>query len=174
MERVWLFDKLAVAVMRIDFLDPALSHLPDVRERGVRLELRPTDQSKTAATGSVYASPTVSLGPALCRVDLLESRPGACDRMHWHPTMSDGEPGDRVFDETIPDDPTGWVAARLRAADSLLPAEMRGDASYGADVDSIAAAADEIVGVVLDGLAWARRPWPEVEHDERGMAIGSR
>jgi hypothetical protein len=23
---------------------------------------------------------------------------------------------------------------------------------------------------VADGLAWAREPWPDVEHDERGMA----
>lgn len=37
---------------------------------------------------SVYASPGWALSPAVCRFDLLESRPGARDRMHWHPTIS--------------------------------------------------------------------------------------
>jgi hypothetical protein len=169
MEQVWLFDRLAVAVARIDFVDPAVAHLADARERGVRVEIRPTD---AVASGSVYASPAVSLRPAVCRLDLLESRPGGCDRMHWHPGMTDGEPGERMFEASMRDEPVAWVAARLQAVDRLLPPAVRADERVRADVAAIASHADEIVEAVRDGLAWAREPWPDVDHDERGMAVG--
>jgi hypothetical protein len=168
MERVWIFDKLAVAVMRIDFVDPAVADLPAARERGVRVEVRAAD---AATAGSVYVSPAISLRPAVCRLDLLESRPGACDRMHWHPDMTGGEPGERVFDESMRADPVGWVAARLRAVGELLPPELRDDDGYEPAAAAIANEADEIAAVVRDGLVWARRPWPDVDHDERGMAL---
>lgn len=90
MERLWLFDQLAVSVAEIDFLDPALADGGDVRERGVRVEVR---QARQLPAGSIYASPALSLSPAIARVDLLESAPGAADRMHWHPAMRAGEPG---------------------------------------------------------------------------------
>ena len=169
MEQVWLFDRLAVAVARVDFVDPAVAHLPDARERGVRVEIRPMD---AVATGTVYVSPAVSLRPAVCRLDLLESRPGGCDRMHWHPHMKHGEPGERVFEASMRDDPLAWVGARLQAVDRLLPSADRADDGFRADVAAIASYADEIVAAVRDGLAWAREPWPDVEHDERGMAVG--
>jgi hypothetical protein len=167
MERVWLFEKLAVAVMRIDFVDPAVAQLPDARERGVRIEIRPVD---VVAAGSVYASPAISLQPALCRIDLLESRPRAGDRMHWHPAMAQGEPDERVFDRELSDDPRGWVASRLRDIASLLPGDDAGDGRHDADAAAIAAATDEIVAAIDAGLAWARGPWPVADHDERGMA----
>ena len=174
-ERVWVFDNLAVAVARIDFIDPAVAHLPDARERGVRVEIRAAD---AVATGSVYVSSAISLRPALCRVDLLESRPGACDRMHWHPDMSAGEPRGRVFDESLSADPLGWLATRLADIASLVDYDGHRDADdrddrarYAGDASAVASAADEIVGAVREGLAWAREPWPAVDHDERGMAL---
>jgi hypothetical protein len=167
MERAWLFDSLAVTVAWIDFIDPAVAHEDDARERGVRLEVRRLD---AAADGTVYVSPAIALHPALCRIDLLESRPGAADRMHWHPDMTGGEPGKRTFDETMPSDPLGWVSARIRDLATVLPPDVRDDPRYLADIDAVAAAADEIVREVRDGLAWAREPWPDVDHDERGMA----
>ena len=163
MERMWVFDKLAVAMARVDFVDPEVAPLPDARERGVRIEVRPID---VVATGSLYASPGVSLRPALCRIDLLESRPGACDRMHWHPAMAGGEPDDRVFDPALSADPLGWLASRLRDIASLLPHSDRDDR----DAAEVAAVADEIVAATAAGLAWAREPWPVAQHDERGMA----
>jgi hypothetical protein len=167
MERAWLFDNLAVTVARIDFIDPAVAHEADARERGVRLEVRRLD---AVSDGTVYVSPAISLHPALCRFDLLESSPGACDRMHWHPGMADGEPGTRTFDDTMPRDPAGWVEARLGDISPILPAELRDDPRYRADAAAIADAAPEIVDAVRAGLAWARSPWPDVRHDERGMA----
>ena len=168
MERTWLFDRLAVSVATVDFLDPALAGELQARERGVRVEVRPV-WSSTA--GSVYSSPTLTLLPAVCRIDLLESAPGAADRMHWHPVMDEGEPGDRVFDPSIPADPLAWLAARLESLDEVLERAGVVDADgHDADVAAVAGASPDIVAVAREGLAWARQPWPVVRHDERGMA----
>jgi hypothetical protein len=166
MERVWVFDRLAVSVLRIDFIDPAVAHEPDARERGVRTEVRPVT---TDASGSVYASWTRTVEPGVCRIDFLESAPGKADRMHWHPDMSGGEPGERTFDTTMPPDPVGWLTTflRERLGDHLA---QRGVTDVGDDLTAIGEAADEVGAVVEAGLAWAREPWPDVEHDERGMA----
>jgi hypothetical protein len=167
MERVWVFDRLAISVLRVDFIDPAVAHEPDARERGVRIEVRPVT---TNAAGSAYASWTRTIEPGVCRIDLLESAPGAADRMHWHPDMTDGEPGERTFDTAMPPDPVGWVTTFLRdeLRDHLARQGVTGVAD---DLAAIGAAAEEI-GVTVDvGLVWAREPWPDVEHDERGMAI---
>lgn len=166
MERVWVFDRLAISVLGVDFIDPAVAHEPDARERGVRIEVRPV---ATDTSGSVYASWTRTIEPGVCRIDLLESRPEAADRMHWHPDMSEGEPGERRFDTAMPPDPVGWLTAFLRGGlgDHLA---SQGVTGIHDDLESIAAAADEIGAVVDSGLGWAREPWPDVEHDERGMA----
>jgi len=170
MERMWVFETLAVTVARIDFLDPALAGQRQARERGVRLEVRPVSW---VADGSVYAAPPVTLHPAVCRIDLLESAPGAADRMHWHPVMEEGEPGDRVFEESLPQEPFAWLAARLTHLDRVLDrAGVLDDARHGADLVAVADAASEIVAATRDGLAWARGPWPVVRRDARGMATG--
>lgn len=166
MERVWVFETLAITVATVDFLDPASADEPDARERGVRVEVRPLAWD---SSGSVYASPTLTMRPAVCRVDLLESRPGAADRMHWHPVMDAGEPGDRVLDLDMPADPVGWLAARLRRIEELL-AGAGASELHRVDVAAVAGASDQITAAVRDALAWAREPWPDVLHDERGMA----
>ena len=112
MERVWTFDRLAVTLRRVDFLDPAVAGQPDARERGVRVEIRP---AQTQTRGSLYASDVVTLDQGLCRCDFLESGPGKADRMHWHPEMADGEPGDRTFEASMPADPRGWLTSFLRS-----------------------------------------------------------
>lgn len=168
-ERCWLFDTLAVTLARIDFLDPA-SAAAQPRERGVRLEIRPVQAD---ASGSIYSSPGLALAPAVCRIDLLESAPGAADRMHWHPVMTAGEPGARQFDPSMPADPTGWLSDRLREVQALLGMSSMPDIERYADsARSIAEASAEIVDATRDGLDWARRPWPKVARDERGMARG--
>ena len=169
MERVWVFEHLAVAVRRVDFLDPALVGDPDVRERGVRVEVRP---AQVRVDGSVYASDSITLAPAWCRLDFLESAPGRADRMHWHPDMADGEPGERTFDVGMPADPQGWLTTFLRSGlrDHLVRTG-RDPSPSDADLAAIGETAHEIVRALADGLAWARAPWPEVAHDERGMAV---
>jgi hypothetical protein len=172
MERAWLFDSLGVTVAAVDFLDPELRSQPDARERGVRVEVRPTTSTQNG--GTVYASPPISLQPAICRIDLLESRPGAADRMHWHPAMRSGEPGDRTFDRALSADPIGWLGERLRDLDRLVGGTyVAAVAGFGADVGAVARVAGEIVDVVRAGLENSRTDWPDVEHDERGMAIAA-
>lgn len=168
MERSWVFGRLAVTVARIDFLDPAVADQSDARERGVRIEVRP---ATFAAVGSVYVSPTWTLEPAICRIDLLESAPGAADRMHWHPEMPDGEPGERTFDAGMPADPVGWLTAFLLDLGGFLTRSGHRDvAELGRDLEEIRATAPEIGADVAAGLLWARgTPWPEVDRDERGM-----
>lgn len=166
--RIYCFQKLAVTVEGVDFLDPAQAGEPDVRERGVRLELR--GLSESAEAGSVYASRAAWLSRGICRFDLLESRPHAADRMHWHPEMSDGEPGDRVFDADLSADPIGWMARTLRDVAPLLRRTGLDPAEHAADIAAMADSADEITGTVAKILAAAREPWPEVTRDERGLA----
>ena len=169
METAWLFDTLAVTVARVDFLDPAFASEPDIRERGVRLEIRPLQSEHI---GTIYVSSNLELRPALCRIDLLESAPGKADRMHWHPTMDAGEPGDRVFDTDIPADPLRWLSDRLGDVMDLLDRAGVPDAErHAASAAEITARRDEIVKAAREGLAWARKPWPDVSHDERGMAL---
>jgi hypothetical protein len=168
METAWVFETLAITVARIDFWDPALADDPHARERGVRVEVRPVEQ---VSGGSVYASPIVTMQPAVCRIDLLESRPGAADRMHWHPVMDAGEPCERVFDATIPSDPTGWLEHQLRHVEELLGGAGVDVARHSRDVAAVADRSGEILASANEGLAWAREPWPVVRHDERGMAI---
>ena len=168
METAWLFDTLTVTLSRVDFLDPEFAAAPDTRERGIRIEIRPTVAEHT---GSIYASPNLTLEPAVCRIDLLESAPGAADRMHWHPTMNAGEPGDRTFDDAIRVDPLGWLGERLSDVNSLLPEGVRDLDRHNRAVRDIADHRDEIVEAARHGLEWAREPWPEVQHDERGMAV---
>jgi hypothetical protein len=169
MERVWVFDRLAVSVRWIDFLDPAVAGEPDARERGVRIELRPAGST---LEGTIYASSTTTLQPGICRIDFLESAPGAADRMHWHPTMEVGEPGDRTFDDTMPPDPVGWLTHFLGSELGAFLTRRDVDAAgLRPDLEAVSGAADEIGRAVAEGLAWARQSWPEVEHDERGMAV---
>lgn len=158
MEIVWVFGGSAVTAVQIDFLDPALSNQPDVRERGVRVEIRPLTQGPM---GSIYSSPSISLAPAVLRIDLLESSPFAADRMHLHPDMVDGEPGDRTFDSTMSTDPIGWLRSYL---------ERQHDRVGSIDGEAIAKAADMIAAEAGRLLEKAREPWPDVTHDARGLA----
>lgn len=174
MEQAWVFETLAVTVARVDFHDPALADDPSARERGVRVEVRPVG---CVPRGSVYGSPGITLQPAVCRIDLLESSPGAADRMHWHPGMVGGEPGDRVFDADLPRDPLTWLGARLAHLDDLLaggtsarPDGPRAGVGVHGGAHAVAGHAEQILDAVRDGLRWARGPWPDVQHDERGMA----
>jgi hypothetical protein len=92
--------------------------------------------------------------------------------MHWHPTMHDGEPGDRTFEAAIPEDPPGWVSAQLGDLRGLLERAGAEEVdAWATDADALRAALPEIVEQVAAGLAWARQsPWPDLTHDTRGMA----
>lgn len=169
MEQAWIFERLAVTLARVDFLDPALADRDDVRERGARLEIRVVPAH---SAGSIYASRARHLQPAVCRIDLLESKAFAADRMHWHPVMESGEPGDRTFDVTMADDPLRWLSEHLRRADVLLaPSGTPIDEQMRADIKAIREIVPDIVAAAGRALEWARvEPWPDVTRDARGLA----
>lgn len=169
---MFCFGRLAVSVEDVDFVDPALADQPDVRERGARVELRPV-KAVDVNDASIYASQTVTGGPAMCRLDFLESVPHAADRMHWHPAMARGEPDERTFDEALSADPIGWLRTRLiDGAAFLRDAGVSDPRPYEADLAALAAGADDVVAQVERVLERARRPWPEAPaRDERGMAL---
>jgi hypothetical protein len=169
MERLWAFDGLAVTMRRVDFLDPALVGQPEVRERGARVEIKP---ARAQAQGSLYASDVLTVDQALCRCDFLESGPGKADRMHWHPEMALGEPGNRKFDADMPADPRGWLTTFLRSGlAGYLSRSGHDITAFTDDLAAIGDTADEIGRALDEALAWAREPWPDVEHDDRGMAV---
>lgn len=146
----------------MDFLDPALADQPDIdiRERGVRLEIRPMTVSNL---NTIYSSPMVSLKPAVVRIDLLESAPHKADRMHFHPDMIDGEPGDRTLDDYMAENPIDWLRSYL-----MRLHECVGQADGGA----VAEASEAITRETASLLEEARQPWPVVVHDERGLVVG--
>lgn len=158
MMRIWTWDNAAVTLALTDFLDPALAEQPDARERGVRLELC---EITWGPIDSVYSSPAATLQPAIVRIDLLESAPHKADRMHYHPDMVDGDPGDRVFVPEMPEDPIGWLRDFLTDLRKWVGAD---------DASAINTASTEIASEAERLLDIARQPWPSVVHDERGLA----
>ncbi len=169
MEHIWAFSSSAVTVCAVDFLDPAVAGEPLARERGARVEVRPL---RWRPAGSIYASSALHLEPAVLRVDLLESSPGAADRMHWHPGMRDGEPRGRTFDRDLSADPRRWLEDFLSGVSQGDVAGLEPAVSTGlrADGPAISAAAYDIVDRAMRVLDEAREPWPDVTRDERGLA----
>ena len=87
--------------------------------------------------------------------------------------MLDGEPGDRTFDPAMPKDPAAWLGTRLHEVDIVLKRSgMPNVDRHRGAVASIRDSAEEIVDAARQGLAWASEPWPDVDHDERGMVLG--
>ncbi len=167
--RLFLADRLCVSVEDVDFLNP--NRLEDGRECGVRLEIRFVQADDFP--GSIYASRGLSVGRAVCRFDLLESAPGAQDRMHWHPDMPNGEATARLFDDDLRADPLAWLSRRLTdAVGTLELAGVDDPKRYARDAETLAGQAEAIVAEAAAGLDRFRKAWPEVAgRDERGMAI---
>ncbi|MCX2731785.1 hypothetical protein OOZ19_16200 [Saccharopolyspora sp. NFXS83] len=164
MHVVWKFGLLAITAEEVDFRDPAGTG-PDVRERGLRIEFRVVDDHHE---GSIYASDRWTVRPAFCRLDLLESGPGRADRIHWHPDVRDGEPGDRVFDTALTADPVAWIRERLQD----LPAFLRrtGEPDLEVEQEDLNAELEGVLAWIEHALDHSRRPWPVATHDERGLA----
>ncbi|SOE10458.1 hypothetical protein SAMN06272775_1500 [Streptomyces sp. 2323.1] len=163
-------NRLCVSVEMLDFVNP--NRLQDGRECGVRLELRLSEPD--TLPGSIYASRALSITRGVCRFDLLESAPGAQDRMHWHPEMPNGEGRKRLYDDELARDPMGWLGRQLRDAIGLLKTGGVDAAErFADDARLLARMADDIVADATDTLSRSRRtPWPPVERrDERGMAL---
>lgn len=132
---VFAFQRLAVTVEDIWFFEPDPYPGEEGAERGIRLEVRVLD--RLPQTGSIYSAYPVHLSTAIWRADLLESMaagPGARDRMHFHPLMADDEPGDRVFEPAIREDPFGWLERQLSDPAAILEPKLGPAGEYADDL----------------------------------------
>jgi hypothetical protein len=115
----------------------------------VRVELRLLE--RFPRHGSVYAAQPFRIGTAIWRADLLESvaaGPGSADRMHFHPLMTDSEPGRRVFDVAIPADPIGWLTEQLGGLEELLVGKVEQIEDFASDADALRSEASHIGAAV--------------------------
>ncbi|MEO6702250.1 MAG: hypothetical protein ABI140_02455 [Jatrophihabitantaceae bacterium] len=168
--QIFLAQRLCVSVEDVDFLNP--NRLQDGRECGVRLELRLAEADTLPA--SIYASRGLSVSRGLCRFDLLESAPGAQDRMHWHPEMPNGEGRKRLYDDELSAHPLAWLHSMLTDGLGLLATAGIPDVErFAADAKVLARLSDAIVADTGTRLNRMRSViWPVVERrDERGMAV---
>jgi hypothetical protein len=155
---VFCFDRLAVTVKDMYFVDPDPAPGQEGPERGVRVELRLL--APEPWRGSVYASQRIVVDTSLLRVDLLESverGPGSRDRVHHHPVMSGDEPGQRVFDRALTADPLGWLRGRL--ADPLAALARAGiddPDGYRESAAELAGSLDQVVDAVATSLRRVR------------------
>jgi hypothetical protein len=115
------FDRVAVLVGDLYFVDPEPIEGQQSPEHGVRLELRLLDRGPLR--GTIYAAQPIEVGQPVWRADFLESvdgTPGSYDRTHHHPAFSGWDPGDRVFVRELSADPLGWLAGKLSDLNALL------------------------------------------------------
>jgi hypothetical protein len=144
---VFGFDRVAVVVGDLYFVDPEPHAGQEGAEHGVRLELRVIERGEPR--GSIYAATPISVDRPVWRADLLEAVGGRpFDRTHHHPVFTDWNPGRRVFVRELSADPLGWVAARLADLPGLLAeAQFPPDTAGPGDAAELRLAAPEIVDV---------------------------
>jgi hypothetical protein len=117
------FDRVAVVVGDLYFVDPRPAKGQEGAEHGVRVELRVLERG--ALRGSIYSAQPIEVGQPIWRADLLETvdgRPGSFDRTHHHPVFRGWDPTSRVFARELSADPLGWLGERLADLDGLLAA----------------------------------------------------
>ncbi|GAA0909365.1 hypothetical protein [Virgisporangium aurantiacum] len=142
---VFGFDRVAVVVGDLYFVDPEPHPGQEGAEHGVRLELRVIERGEPR--GTIYAATPIGVDRPVWRADLLEAVGGKpFDRTHHHPVFTDWNPGHRVFLRELSADPLGWVAARLADLPALL-AEAKFPAGTAGpdDAAELRRAAPEIV-----------------------------
>jgi hypothetical protein len=144
------FERAAVLISDLYFIDPNPLPGQESPERGVRLEVRLLDRGELH--GSIYSAQPIAVGQPVWRADLLESEdsPGSLNRAHHHPQFSeDWDPGQRVFEKAMRADPPGWVGEQLADLEGILKrAGVDVDGALARDAVSVRAAAGEIMATV--------------------------
>ena len=156
---VFGFDRTAVVLSDLYFVDPNPLRGQESPEHGVRLEVRRITPGPLK--GSIYSAQPIEIGDLIWRADLLESvdgPPGSFNRTHHHPGVSRGvEPGKRVFDKGLSAAPVEWVGHQLADLAGILDqAGVGGDPADDADAQSLR----DILPEVLEVLGQAHRPCP--------------
>jgi hypothetical protein len=144
------FERVAVLVGDLYFVNPSPLPGQEGAERGVRLELRMLE--RRPLQGGIYSAQPIGVERPLWRVDLLESvdsPPGSLDRAHHHPAFDGWEPGPRHFVPELSAAPVDWLAAQLADPEAVLERAGVAAGEVGAgDVKAVREAAAEIVDAV--------------------------
>jgi hypothetical protein len=115
------FERVAVAISDLYFVDPHPMPGQEGAERGVRLELRMLERGELH--GSIYSAQPITVDKPIWRADLLESAdgpPASFDRTHHHPQFTDWDPSPRQFVPELSADPVAWVCAKLADLEGVL------------------------------------------------------
>lgn len=146
MLQVFGFDRIGVVVGDIYFINPAPAKGQEGPERGVRLEVRMLELGEL--TGSIYSARPITIAEPVWRADLLESAdgiPGSLNRAHHHPGMRGWEPGKRVYERALNNDPVGFVGMMLSDLEGLLvQAGIEVDATLSADAERLRGAVPDV------------------------------
>jgi hypothetical protein len=171
---VFGFDRVAVVLGDLYFVDPDPAPGQESPEHGVRVEVRFIEPQQHG--GSIYAARPILVSEPVWRLDLLESvdgKPGSFDRTHHHPLMRGYEPGSRKFERELSSDPLGYLAGRLRDLPGLLEqAELPADRASDEDRRQLHGSVDDIVAATGAMLERVRRGElaQAAEPDESGLA----
>jgi hypothetical protein len=156
---VFGFERTAVVLSDLYFVDPHPMPGQESPEHGVRLEVRQLGAGELK--GSIYSAQPIEIGELIWRADLLESvdgPPGSLDRAHHHPHFRGWNPGRRAFDPELTADPVRFVADQLADLDGLLGrAGVATDAVTAADAESLRGCLPEIMDAVGRLLAKAQQ-----------------
>jgi hypothetical protein len=171
------FERVAVVVADLYFLNPRPLPGQEGAERGVRVELR--GLARGALRGTIYSAQPIAVDQPLWRVDLLESvdsRPGSLDRAHHHPRFDGWDPGGRRFEPELSAAPVEWLAQQLGDLDGVLArAGVAADAAGPADAAAMREAVPEIVDAVrrlLARVAAGELGRPDSDRDVISARIG--
>jgi len=155
---VFGFERTAVVVGDLYFVDPDPEKGQEGPEHGVRLEVRVLQPGELK--GSIYSARPIEIGELIWRADLLESvagTPGSFDRTHHHPRSDGWEPGRRVFERELSAFPVEWVIAQLADLQAVLTrAGAGGHPDDETDAESLRDALPDIQNAINRLLAQVR------------------
>ncbi|MBV9141320.1 MAG: hypothetical protein JO115_10450 [Pseudonocardiales bacterium] len=171
------FERVAVVMGDLYFIDPNPLPGQEGAERGVRLEVRLLKPGEL--TGSIYSARPIVVDRPIWRVDLLEavtSPPGSLNRAHHHPAFSEWEPTPRCFVDGLSTHPFDWVATQLSDLDALLDQAGMAATDVGAgDAEALRQAIPEItdaLGRLLAGVKEGRLALAPGEEELASARIG--
>jgi hypothetical protein len=114
MRQAFVFEKVAVLI--------GPWHEPmDPPERGARVEVRLL--ADEPQRGSRSAAQRVVIDQPVFRADLFDqvnAAPGNLHSAHFHSRFADAEPCERQWNDSLQQDPTGWLSTQLGDLRELL------------------------------------------------------
>ena len=150
--QAFMFDTVAVTV------NHHCIYASDGDEVGVRVEVQQLEATPGATESDAFE---LRLHGPLFRADLFSLSTGGpdnMDRAHYHPYFEGRDPGDRLFEPEIVEDPMGWLSGKLSDLPALLRTSRHPELVDEADAARVAESTPSIVAVVSEYLEEVPRP----------------